>query len=268
MRDIGVLINTTPVGQSPKTDACSVDDDVIEKSGAVVDLIYNPRETALLQKAAALGKRCAGGLPMLCAQAVKAEEIWTGVPFDEAVCERIYERMAAWMQTNIVLIGMPGSGKSTIGRHLAERLGMRFMGTDEMIESHHGVIKDIFASQGEVAFRAMELEAAQYAARRANTVISTGGGVVQTQAAMNALKASGVTVYVDRPLALLLADTEIEHRPLLAGGREALTGLYEKRRVLYEGYADIRGINDADLESCVDAIIKKLEEYKNEIAGH
>lgn len=265
---IDVLINTTPAGMHPDVDACPVSESVIQKSGAVVDLIYNPPETQLLQKVAMLGKRCAGGLMMLCAQAVMAEEVWTGVPFDEKVCEIIYNRMAADMRTNVVLIGMPGSGKSSIGRQLAERLGMSFVDTDEIIEAQHGVIKDIFASQGEPVFRAMELEAAQYAARRANTVISTGGGIVQTHTATNTLKTSGITVYVDRPLALLLAETETEHRPLLAGGREALSGLYDKRRALYEGYADIRVINHANLESCVDTIIKMLEEYKNEAAGH
>lgn len=265
---IGVLINTTPAGMHPNVDECPVNDNIIRKSGAVVDLIYNPAETVLMQKAASMGKCCAGGLAMLCAQAVKAEEIWTGVAFDEEVCEHIYKKIAKDMQTNIVLIGMPGSGKSAVGQRLAEKLGMRFMDTDAMIEEQHGVIKEIFASRGEAAFREMELNAAQFAARRAHTVISTGGGIVQTPAAMRSLKASGVVVYIDRPLVLLLQETETAHRPLLAGGRDALISLYEKRHALYEGCADIRVINDADLEACADSIIKMLEGYRDETAGH
>ncbi len=262
METIGVLINTTPAGMQPDFDGCPVKEDVISRCGAVVDIVYNPPETLLLQRAAALDVRCAGGLPMLVAQAIKAEEIWTGTRFDEAACETILLRMASRMRTDIALIGMPGSGKSAIGQRLAERLGMGFIDTDALIEEQHGIIKDIFASQGEAAFRQMELTAAQYAARRANTVISTGGGIVQTKAAMRVLKASGITVYIDRSLELLLRDTETAHRPLLARGREALIGLYEKRRALYEGGADIIVRNDAELEACVDTIIKKLEEYR------
>ena len=164
---IGVLINTTPAGMHPDVDVCPVSDEVIQKCVAVVDIVYNPPETLLLQKAATLGKRCAGGLWMLCAQAVKAEEIWTGVPFDEAICESIYQRLSALMRTNLVLIGMPGSGKSAIGRRLAERLGMGVLDTDAAIEAEHGVIADIFASQGEAVFRAVwNYEAAQWAARQ------------------------------------------------------------------------------------------------------
>ncbi len=268
MDAIGVLVNTTPAGMQPDIDSCPVGNDIIQKCGAIADLIYNPPETLLLQKAGTLKKRCAGGLWMLCAQAVKAEEIWTGKPFDETVCGRIHAMTAEMLRTNIALIGMPGSGKSALGRRLAEKLGMSFMDTDAEIEQRHGVIKDIFAAQGEAAFRAMELEAAQHAARRVHAVISTGGGVVQTAAAMQTLKTSGIAVYIDRPLALLLHETETAHRPLLSGGREALIGLYDKRRALYEEYADIRVINGADLESCVDAVIKMLEEYKNETAGY
>lgn len=262
MDEIGVLVNATPSGMYPRIDGCPAGDGIIQKTGAVIDLIYNPPETALLQKASALGKRCAGGLWMLCAQAAKAEEIWTGVPYSDEICACLFNSMAEVMRTNIVLIGMPGCGKTEIGRRLAQRLDMAMLDTDAFVEAEHGVIKEIFASLGEAAFRDMELSAAQCAARRAHSVISTGGGIVQTKAAMHSLKASGIIVYIDRPLSLLLNETETMHRPLLAGGREALAVLYEKRRVLYEGYADIRVVNDAGSGDCVEAIITKLEERK------
>ncbi len=262
LQSIGVLVNTTPAGMVPDIDGCPVTPDVLARCGAVADIVYNPPETRLVQRAAARGIRCAEGLPMLVAQALRAEQLWTGIPFGDAACEAVLETVRAGMRTNIVLTGMPGSGKSAVGRRLAEKLGMGFLDTDARVEAEHGVIADIFAVQGEAAFREMEREAAQYTARRANAVIATGGGIVQTAAAMRALKASGIIVYVDRPLELLLRDTETAHRPLLAGGREALVGLYEKRRALYEGSADIIVKNDKDVAHCVDAIIKALEEYR------
>ena len=262
MGRIDVLINATPAGMQPDIDGCPVGEDMISRCGAVADIVYNPPGTLLLQRAAAMGARCAGGLPMLVAQAIMAEEIWTGTPFDETACETILAQMAVQMRTNVVLVGMPGSGKSAVGHRLAEMLGAGFLDTDALIEEQHGIIKDIFAAQGEAAFRQMELEAAQYAARRAHTVIATGGGIVQTPAAVRALKASGVVVYIDRPLELLLRDTKTAHRPLLAAGREALIGLYERRHALYENSADIIVKNDRNLVACVETITKKLEEHR------
>lgn len=256
---IDVLINTTPVGMYPNTDGCPVSDAVIEKAAAVVDLIYNPERTILLQKAAALGKPYAGGLWMLCAQALKAEEIWTGQASGDALCAHIFN-MLRKDKTNVVLIGMPGSGKSTIGRIIAQRLDYAFVDTDTMIEEAHGRIPDIFAKQGEAAFRKFELEDAKQAAENTNTVVSTGGGIVQTPEAMAALRQTGTIVYIDRPLELLLNEVDTSNRPLLAGGRERLVSLYEKRHSLYRQYADITARNAADAQSCADHIIKQIKE--------
>jgi shikimate kinase len=117
-------------------------------------------------------------------------------------------------------------------------------------------------------FRAYELDAARTVERRTRTVVSTGGGIVQTEAAINALKKTGIIVYIDRPLERLLEETETQGRPLLAEGRGALVALYQKRRALYETYADIIIKNDAGMESGVEQIMKKLEDYRNEAAGH
>ena len=167
----------------------------------MADLIYNPAQTVLLQKAAAFGKACAGGLWMLCAQALKAQEIWTGRAYDEALCASLYSMLQTQpTRTNTVLIGMPGSGKTTIGQLLAQRLGQSFADTDSMIEAAHGRIQYIFETQGEPAFRTLELSAARQAAALTHTVISTGGGIVLTQAAIHALAETGIIVYIDRPL--------------------------------------------------------------------
>lgn len=260
---IDVLINATPSGMAPNEDDCPVSDKVIEKCGAVVDMIYNPEHTLLLQKAEKLGKGTANGLWMLCAQALKSEEIWTGKAFDETICRTIYNGLKSPMpRTNIVLIGMPGSGKSTVGRLLAERLFLRFADTDAMVEAQHGIIQTLFDTLGEPAFREMELQAARQTAARQNTVISTGGGIVQTAPAINALKETGIVVYVDRPLEILLAEVDIWGRPLLAGGRQQLITLFNRRRALYQQYADITVVNNGSAQQCADEIIRKLEEMK------
>lgn len=257
--NIGVLINATPVGMHPHTNACPVPDAVVDKCNAVVDTIYNPPETVLLNKARERGIPHANGLWMLCAQALAAEQIWTQRPFTMDECAAVH---AFIRRSNVVLIGMPGSGKSTVGQLLAERLGMRFLDTDAMVEAAHGPIPGIFASQGEAAFRQYELAAACEAANTMNTVISTGGGMVQTEAAMQVLLETGVSVYVDRPLDVLLRETETEGRPLLACGRGALVALYEKRHPLYNGFADIIAENRADAHRCADTIERKLEDYR------
>jgi shikimate kinase len=131
-----------------------------------------------------------------------------------------------------------------------------------MVEAAHGPIPGIFASAGESMFRQYELAAAYEAANTMNTVISTGGGMVQTDAAIRALLETGVGVYVDRPLDVLLRETETEGRPLLASGRSALIALYERRQPLYNGFADIVAENTADAQSCADTIVRKLEEYR------
>ena len=260
---IDVLINSTPAGMHPNVDDCPVSDKVIEKCGAVVDMIYNPARTLLLQKAAKLGKGTANGLWMLCAQALKAEEIWTGKTFDDDICRTIYTGLKSPVaRTNIVLIGMPGSGKSTIGHLLAERLFLRFADTDAMVEAQHGLIQTIFDTQGEPAFRDMELQAARQCANRQNTVVSTGGGIVQTAPAMEALKETGLVIYIDRPLETLLAEVDISGRPLLAGGRQQLITLFNRRRALYQQYADLTVINSGSAQQCADEIIRKLEDMK------
>jgi len=260
---IDVLINATPAGMYPNTDACPVSDDVIQKCASVVDMIYNPEKTLLLQKAAAMGKGCTNGLWMLCAQALKAEEIWTGKAFDDAICRTIYNGLKSHAPlTNIVLIGMPGSGKSTVGRIVAERLSLDFIDTDALIEAQHGRISDIFETQGEAAFREMELKTARQTSQRQNTLISTGGGIIQTSAAMEVLKETGFVVYIDRPLDTLLKEVDTSTRPLLASGRERLITLYNKRHTLYQKYADMTVINDGTAQQCAEEIISKLEEMK------
>jgi len=263
MNIIDVLINATPAGMYPNTDNCPVADDVIQKCAVVADMIYNPAQTLLLQKAAKMGKGFANGLWMLCAQALKAEQIWTGTAFDSGICRTIYHSLKGRApRTNIVLVGMPGSGKTTVGRIVAHRLSLDFADIDALIEAQFGRITDIFNTQGEAAFREMELDAARQCARRKHTVISTGSGIVQTSAAMDALTQTGIVVYIDRPLDTLLKEVDTSNRPLLAGGRDRLIALYDRRHGLYTRCADITVVNDGTAQQCVTDIISKLEELK------
>ncbi len=258
---IGVLINTTPIGMAPDVDGCPVPQAVIEKCGCVVDLIYNPAETVLLKIARSLGIKAVNGLLMLCAQAVKAQEIWTGLGFGGDIYSGVYEYMKTKVyKTNIVLIGMPGSGKTTVGRLLAERLGMDFADTDAMVEEAHGKIPDIFRAEGEAAFRKYESEAAKKAAAMSRAVISTGGGIIMNESNMNSLRETGRVVFLDRALEQLLSDTDTSGRPLLTDGKESIEKLYRERHSLYHKYADIIPETGNDARSCAEDIIRKLEE--------
>lgn len=258
---IDVIINTTPSGMYPDTEGCPVSADVIKKCGCVIDLIYNPAETKLLAYAKEFGIKTANGLLMLCSQAVKAQEIWNGKAYGAEIYDAVYSYMQRKVyRTNIVLTGMPGSGKTTIGKLLANKLGMGFADTDAMVEEAHGAIPEIFSREGETVFRKYEHEAAVKASAMSNTVISTGGGIILDKANMCALGATGTIVFIDRPLEILLSETDTSGRPLLAGGKDAIEALYKQRHGLYTGYADIIQKNTLDAERCVSDIINKLEE--------
>ncbi len=260
---IGVLINTTPVGMYPDVHACPVTPDIVEKSGAVVDIIYNPAQTQLLKYAQQSGMPFANGLLMLSAQAVKAQEIWTAKEYDAEVYADVHaavQNLIAPPKTNIVLIGMPGSGKTTIGQHLAAVLGRRFVDTDDLIEQAHGPIPDIFRDAGEAMFRQYEYDAAVAAADMTHAVIATGGGIILHEKNMQALSRSGVIVFLDRPLERLIEDTDTSYRPLLAEGKAALVALYETRFPLYHQYADLTPDNSADITTCATDIIKQTKE--------
>lgn len=267
LESIDVLVNTTPVGMSPNVDKCAVSDSVIQKSAQVVDLIYNPLQTLLLKKAKALNKTSVNGLLMLVAQAIKAQEIWNGRAFDRSIYSQVYEHVLGTMSpksTNIVLIGMPGSGKTSIGKQLAQRLNMDFADTDTMIEDEYGAIPKIFETRGESVFRDYEREAAAQAANRIGAVISTGGGIILDEHNMKTLGRTGTIVFIDRPIAKLLEDIDIEGRPLLKEGKHALVALLNQRENLYRKFAEIIVDNTADIESCIAYIINKLEENKFE----
>lgn len=261
--DADILVNTTPVGMYPNCPESIVDLEPFARTGemragyrdglsAVLDVVYNPALTGILLQAEKLGIAHANGLSMLVAQAKRASEVFRGVSIDDALMEDAIEHVAAGMRS-IVLIGMPGGGKSTIGALLAERLGRPFVDIDDRIAHMAGVsIPDIFEQQGEAAFRRYETDATQEACKASGLVIACGGGVVTQPRNYDLLHQNATVVLLRRPLEFL----ECGGRPVsMATG---VAELARRRGKLYEAWADVAVDNDAAPEVVADRIVAAL----------
>ena len=256
--DADYLINTTPVGMYPNTDAQPVDLTRFPKLQGVLDVVYNPLRTRLLMQAEKLGIPCEGGLSMLTHQAVRACELFTGEKLDE---KRVQAAETALRKsvTNLVLIGMPGSGKSTIGAMLAKKLDMPLVDLDEEIEKTAGMsIPDLFAQEGEEGFRNRESEEVLRFGSTGGRVLVTGGGAIKREENRLWLKMNGFVVHITRDLDLL----PMNGRPL-SQSRERLKAMWEERKALYEECADFGIANDAEVETCA----KRIEEAFDEALG-
>ena len=254
--DAEVIVNTTPVGMYPKNGESPIDLSRFEKCVGVLDVIYNPFHTALLQQAEKRGIPSANGLWMLVAQAKYAAEYFTGESIPDEKIAEVYGRMRAGM-ANVVLVGMPGSGKSTVGRALAEQMGRGFVDMDEVIVELAGKsIPDIFREDGEEAFRRIETEAARKCGKEKSLVIASGGGAVTREETMQALSQNGEILFIERPLEML----ETAGRPLSAGGMEALKAMHEKRLPLYRQYAARVIDNSSSPEQAVQAAMEGFYE--------
>ena len=254
-----VVVNTTPAGMYPDVGACLLDVAAMPGLEAVVDVVYNPARTELLLRAEEAGVPVAAcGLEMLVAQAVYAAEYFLGRPFADREGE--IERGAAALRRdilNVSLVGMPSSGKSTIGRALAKRLGRSFVDLDaEIVKAAGRAIPDIFAAEGEDGFRARESEQARRFGKESGLVISGGGGVVKRAENVRALRQNGVILCIDRPLDVLAVGGG---RPL-SSSREALRQMEAERRPLYRQAADAVIPNDGAIGQAVDAALAALEQ--------
>lgn len=246
--DADVLINTTPVGMYPHNGDCPVDLKAFSRLSGVLDVIYNPMRTALLMQAEALGIPCCCGLPMLVAQAVRAEEKFFGNPIPDSRIEEITASLRRDM-TNIVLIGMPGSGKSTVGKLLASMSGRELIDTDaEIVRSAGCPIPEIFRTQGEAAFRAMESEQVRRAGRESGKIIITGGGAVTRDENYAPLHQNGRIYELDRALNQL----PIDGRPI--SQRTSAEELYRQRAPLYAAFRDVQVVNDGSLKDAAEKI--------------
>ncbi len=232
--DAEIIINTTPCGMYPNTDGCPIDISLFPSLEGCVDAIYNPLRTNFISQAKARGIKAEGGLYMLVAQAVRAYEFFFDTTAEEGLTDKIYDGLSAEKE-NIVLTGMPGSGKSTIGKILAEKLQRQFMDTDELIVKNAGMpITEIFAQYGEKHFRDLETEAIREASKYSNAIIATGGGARLREENVYLLKMNGKIYFLDRSLEKLLPTDD---RPL-AKDREAIIQRYNERIDRYNETAD------------------------------
>ncbi len=247
-KDAAFIINTTPVGMYPNTDSSPVNLDIFESLEGVFDLIYNPARTLLLQQAEKRGLVAQNGLWMLVAQAKESAEWFTGKKIDNDVIPRIHDQLQKQMQ-NIILIGMPGSGKSTIGKLLAQNLGKRFIDADAKIESFaEKSIPEIFETAGEDGFRSMETKVLEQLGKESGLVIATGGGCVTRPENYPHLHRNGTIIWLKRDIDKL----PTEGRPLSQAGK--LEQMYSARKPLYISFADCSFDNNGNIAETVSAI--------------
>lgn len=250
--DAQIIVNTTPVGMYPNNLKSLVNLDDFKNITGVLDVVYNPLKTKLILDAEARNIPCSAGLSMLVAQAKKAHEIFFDTKIDTSVCEKI-ENVLKMQMCNIVLIGMAGCGKSTVGKVLAEKLGKELVDTDEMIENVENMpIPEIIEKFGEVHFRNCENAAIILAGREKECVIATGGGVITRPENYNPLKQNGIIVFINRDADLL----PTKGRPL--SQMHGVKALYEKRMPLYRQFADIEVDGNGTNDEVADRIIKEI----------
>lgn len=233
--DAQIIFNTTPVGMFPETHACPIEPAAFPKLEAVLDVIYNPLRTELVQKAQKLGIPAEGGLYMLVEQAVRSAELFPGVKKPSVSTDEVYRKMLLRKQ-NIVLIGMPSSGKSITGKALSAGLKRLCFDTDKLVSKEIGMpIALYIGKNGEKAFREYERRAIVNASLRTGCIISTGGGAVLDEDNIIDLKKNGRIYFLDRSVDKLRPSND---RPLSAT-REGLERLYAERYPLYQAAADV-----------------------------
>lgn len=252
--DAQIIINATPVGMFPKQDGRPIDISAFPKLEGVIDAIYNPLRTNLILDAQERGIPAEGGLYMLSAQAVHASAVFRDIPLDESLVDKAFKSVKNDKQS-IVLIGMPSSGKTTVGRILAEKCGKQLADTDEYIVRKIGMpISDFFAKHGEAEFRKIEKETVAELSATGGRIIATGGGAVLDAENVRALKQNGVLVFLDRRPENLIATDD---RPL-ASRRSALEKLYAERYDIYCAAAELHIDANTTPEAEADAILKEL----------
>ncbi len=244
--DADVLVNTTPVGMYPDIEASPVSLAAFPRLSGVLDVVYNPLRTRLILEAQERNIPAAGGLPMLVAQAHAAAQRFLGEEIPVPRIEEILQALELGL-TNIVLIGMPGCGKSRVGRALSELTGRPLLDTDELVEREWGVcIPDMIECDGEATFREREHEAVLIAAKRGGQIIATGGGAPMFLRNRTALQQNGRIVYIRRDLSQLA----VAGRPL----SKNLPALFAQRDPVYRAFADLQIENQGSPEAVADAI--------------
>ena len=248
--DADVIINTTPSGMYPNIFDAPVDLSHFGKLSGVIDAVYNPLRTPLIIEAKKRGIKAEGGLYMLVCQAVRASEIFLDIKYEKDVTDRIFKDIYR-KKENIVLIGMPASGKSTVARILSKFLCRELIDTDDLIEkSENKSIPEIFAEYGEPYFRDAESREIKGIASLSGKIIATGGGAILRSENVDALRENGRIYFIDRPLADLIPTSD---RPL-SSDKEAITKRYEERYEIYKDCADVTVKVCGGAESVSDSI--------------
>lgn len=252
--DASVIVNTTPVGMYPNTGISPIDLDLFPQLEGVLDAIYNPARTQILLDAEKRDLVAMNGLWMLVAQAKESAEWFTGSAIDQEKIPEIHACLRRQME-NIILIGMPGCGKSTIGKLLAQRAGKKFVDADDALEARLGrKITDIIPRDGETAFRQMESDTLAELGKQSGLVIATGGGCVTQQRNYPLLHQNGTILWLTRQLHKL----PTEGRPLSQPGK--LQEMFAQRQSLYRQFADAEISNDGPVEEALTAIRAALGE--------
>ncbi len=250
--DADVIVNTTPVGMYPENGKTPLDLKIFKRLESVIDIIYNPLKTKLLLEAESLGLKTANGLYMLVAQAARSSELFTNSKIDNKKLHAVYKEVLKLKQ-NIVLVGMPGCGKTSLANILGQRLNMAVVDTDCLIEEKiKTTIPEYFKTHTEEQFRSIESEAIAEAGKMSGVIISTGGGCVTTLKNYEPLHQNGTIVWIKRDLNNLPKD----NRPL--SQKTDMAEMFRKREPLYKSFADFSVENNADIQTAAEKILEGI----------
>ena len=253
--DADFIINTTPAGMFPKVEGLAIDIKQFPKLKGVLDAVYNPLRTNLVLDAQEAGIAAEGGLYMLSAQAVYACGAFLGREMKASDIDKAFGNVLAGKR-NVVLIGMPSCGKTTIGKIIAEKTGKTFVDSDDKVIEKIGMeISDYFAREGEGAFRDREGEVIRELSLECGQVIATGGGAILRPANVRALKQNGIVIFMDRPLEKLITTDD---RPL-SSSREALEKRYNERYDIYRASADVIVDAGGNIKEVTDAVMAAIK---------
>lgn len=247
-----IVVNATPVGMYPDTGIAPVDISEFKNCEAVLDLVYNPSCTKIIFDAKGCGIKAVNGLGMLVAQAKRACEIFTDRIIDDAEISKIRSQIEKETK-NIVLVGMPGCGKSSVGKELARLLGREFFDSDDEITKRGETPAELIEKYGEEHFRSIESEVLSGLCKKSGCVIATGGGAVTKKCNEYVIKQNSFVVFINRPVKNLATDG----RPLSQGGIERLEKLFKERLPLYRNICDIEVESMRSWQETAQAILNK-----------